>query len=160
MKHTTSKTAQQRNAKGCSRKEYAEAKGIPLDFLKTLGLSNSSSNGVRTLAIPYYNMDGNIINTRYRTALKGTGELLLAKEAEVVPYGLWKLTEAKEAGYVVIVEGEGDCHTLWYKKFPAIGIPGPKTWQKDWESRYLADIPTIYVVIHPDHGEDDLLAGC
>lgn len=158
MKHGTSKTAQPRNAKGCSRKGYAEAKGIPLNFLKTLGLSNSISNGVRTLAIPYYDMDGNIINTRFRTTLKGPDECRWEKKAEVIPYGFWKLAEAKEAGYVVLVEGEGDCHTLWYKKFPAIGIPDGATWKEEWGANYLADIPTIYVVINPDISGKHLIA--
>jgi len=71
MQHATSKIAQPRNTQGCSLKEYAEDKGIPLDFLKELGLSNSISNGVKTLTIPYYDEDKVIISTRYRAGLKG-----------------------------------------------------------------------------------------
>ena len=153
MTHATSKTAQPRNTQGCSLKEYAEAKKIPLGFLKELGLSNSTSNGAQALAIPYRSVDGNIVSTRYRTALKGPDKLRWEKKAEVIPYGLWKLAEAKEAGVVVLVVGESACHTLWYTKFPAIGIPGADAWQDDWGSRYLADIPTIYAIIKSGSGE-------
>jgi hypothetical protein len=134
---------------GLFPKGYAQAKQIPRQFLETLGLSTSISKGVKTLSIPYYDVDGGIINTRYRTARKGPDAFRWEKEDEVTPYGLGKLTEAKEAGFVVLVEGESDCHTLWYKKFPAIGIPGADAWQDDWGTRYLGDIPTIYAVIKP-----------
>jgi putative DNA primase/helicase len=98
------------------------------------------------------------ISTKYRTALKGPREFLWAKKDELTLYGLWKLAEAKEAGFIVLVEGESACQTLWHNEFPAFGLPEPKTWQKGWESSYLADIVTIYVAIHPDHGREDLLA--
>ena len=158
MTHATSKTAQPRNTQGCSLKEYAEGIKIPRKFLRTLGLSTLTLNEVRILSMPYYDGEENIVNTRYRTALKGTDTFRWEKKAEVTPYGLWKLAEAKEAGFVVLVDRESDCHTLWYKKFPAIGIPGADAWQDDWGSRYLADIPMIYALIHPDNGGEDLLA--
>jgi len=157
MKHATSKTAQPRNTKGCSLKEYALVTQLPRKFLKGLGLANSISHGIRNLSLPYYGVDGNIINTRYRTTLRAHGEFLWAKQDEEIPYGLWKLAEAKEAGFVVLVEEESACHTLWYKDFPALGIPGPNTWKKDWESSHLEGIPTIYVVIPPDHGGEGIL---
>ena len=135
-----------------------KTKQIPRQFLKTLGLANSSFNGTPTLTIPYYDEDETLISTRYRTALDGPDKFRWKTGSKLIPYGLWKLPDAKDAGYVVLVEGESDCHTLWYKKFPAIGIPGAATWKEDWGSRYLADLPTIYAVIEPDTGGEHLLA--
>jgi putative DNA primase/helicase len=39
-------------------------------------------------------------------------------------YGLWRLDQACAAGYVVMVEGASECHTLWFHGVPAIGLPG------------------------------------
>ena len=78
-----------------------------------------SFNGTPTLAIPYLDEDENPINTRYRIAIDGPDKFRWKTGSKVIPYGLWKLLEAREAGYVVLAEGESDCHTLWYKKFPA-----------------------------------------
>ena len=69
-------------------------------------------------------------------------------------YGLHRLAEAQAAGYVVLVEGESDCHTLWFHGIPALGIPGATNWREDRDARHLDGIETIYVVIEPDKGGD------
>ena len=53
---------------------------------------------------------------------------------------------------MVLVEGESDCHTLWYHGIPALGIPGAGNWREDRDAGYLDGIETIYVVIEPDRG--------
>ncbi|HEY8450357.1 MAG TPA: MarR family transcriptional regulator [Bacillota bacterium] len=50
---------------------------------------------------------------------------------------------------MVVVEGESDCHTLWYAGIPALGLPGAGTWRQDWAA-YLDGIATVYVVQEPD----------
>ncbi len=67
-----------------------------------------------------------------------------------------------QAGYVVLVEGESDTHTLWYHRLPALGIPGASNWKPEW-SEHLEGIEKIYVVIEPDQGGEALkekLTGC
>jgi hypothetical protein len=54
-----------------------------------------------------------------------------------------------------LVEGESDCHTLWYHEIPALGIPGANNWRDGWIS-YLEGIEKIYAIIEPDHGGDTL----
>jgi hypothetical protein len=56
---------------------------------------------------------------------------------------------------VVLVEGESDCHTLWYHEIPALGIPGASNWRDGWAT-YLDGIEKVYVVIEPDQGGDTL----
>jgi hypothetical protein len=57
---------------------------------------------------------------------------------------------------VVLVEGESDCHTLWFHGIPALGIPGAANWREDRDARYLDGIETIYVAVEPDRGGDTI----
>ena len=56
---------------------------------------------------------------------------------------------------MVLVEGESDCHTLWYHEIPALGIPGASNWRDEWAT-YLDGIEKVYAVIEPDQGGDTL----
>src|SRR5215204_447848 len=79
----------------------------------------------------------------------------MEKRGKARPYGLRLLEEARKAGYVVLVEGESDCHTLWCHEIPALGIPGASNWRDEWAT-YLDGIEKVYVVIEPDQGGDTL----
>ena len=50
-----------------------------------------------------------------------------------------------------MVEGESDCHTLWYHGIPALGLPGAAMWRNEWAG-YLEGIPAVYVSVEPDQG--------
>ena len=52
---------------------------------------------------------------------------------------------------MVLVEGESDCHTLWFHEIPALGIPGASNWRDGWAT-YLEGIEKIYAIIEPDQG--------
>jgi hypothetical protein len=58
-------------------------------------------------------------------------------------------------GFVVIVEGESDCHTLWSYNLPALGIPGAKAWQPAW-ANYLSGLD-VYVWREPDQAGDEFV---
>jgi hypothetical protein len=32
----------------------------------------------------------------------------------------------RRRGMVVLIEGESNCHTLWFQRIPALGIPGAR----------------------------------
>ena len=57
--------------------------------------------------------------------------LLWRKGLKPCLYGLWRLDHACTAGYVVIGEGESDCHTLWQHGIPAVGLPGAGNWREE-----------------------------
>ena len=65
---------------------------------------------------------------------------------------LWKLEEAREAGYAWLVEGESDSQTLWYHEEPAVGIPGANGWKAEWAAD-LEGIDRLYFVVEDGAGE-------
>ena len=114
---------------GCTLEQYAEAKKLPVEFLQVLGLQTFTYHKIPVVRMPYRNENGGEDAVRYRKSLSkdelGTdGRFCWKTNSKPRPYGLWRLEEAKKAGYIVIVEGESDAQTLWYHKIPALGIPG------------------------------------
>ena len=111
--------------------DYAAAKGLPVDFLASLGVSEeTTSNGPR-LRIPYQAEDGGELIARFRHALEGKAFSWPKGSAGLlVLYGLNRLPRARETGHVVIVEGELDAQTLWFNDLPAVGVPGASNWNE------------------------------
>src|SRR5690242_21608234 len=62
---------------------------------------------------------------------------------------LERLEEARRMGFLVLVEGESDCWTLWYHDFPALGVPGSEMTNK-LKEEYLTDIHRLYVIREPE----------
>jgi len=141
--------------KGCGLEEYAEAKKLPVGFLTDLGLSEISYCKQPAVKVIYFDEEGNEAATRYRTALKkengADNRFRWKRGTKPILYGLWRLSEAEKKGFVVMVEGESDCHTLWFHTVPAVGIPGANSWKEEWAD-YFKEIAAIYVVVEPDAG--------
>lgn len=127
---------------------YSELKQLPLDFLKSLQIQNSR-NGI---VIPYFDVYGNVLCKRNRY---GSRMFSWSKGSKVNLYGLWKLKEFKEKGYLVLVEGESDAQTLWLHKIPALGVPGASTFQVKW-TEYIKDFD-VYIHKEPDQGGETFL---
>src|SRR5215216_3916133 len=151
-----------RSEHGCTLKAYSEEKTLPKDFLRGLGLRDVTYLDKPAVRIPYPDEEGQEAAVRFRTSLDGAEKFRWRSGDKPFPYGLRLLEEARKAGVVVLVEGESDCHTLWYHEIPALGIPGASNWREGWAS-YLEGIEKIYVIIEPDHGGDtfrERLTGC
>ena len=142
---------QERTASGLTIKQYAEAKKLSLSLLGELGLYEFTLNGKRVVAIPYQDATGTTVAVRFRLSLDGEVKFKWRSGSKTMLYGLWRLSQARERGFVILVEGESDCHTLWAHGFPAVGIPGVDTWKEPWAEE-LAGIERIYCVIEPDLG--------
>lgn len=130
---------------------YAEAKKLDVQLLHDCGLKNSSKGVV----IPYLDKQGSITATRYRHTTSGALKFTWMKGAKIGLYGLWRLQEAKQAGYVVLVEGESDSHTLWQHGIPALGVPGADTFKAAWV-KSLEGLK-IYLSKEPDQGGETFL---
>jgi hypothetical protein len=133
---------------------------LPVEFLQQQGLRDQNySKRPAAVRIPYRDADGQEIAVRYRTALEKSDEgderFRWRAGDKSCLYGLWRRERISEAGYVVLVEGESDAHTLWYHDIPAIGVPGVNNWKLEF-AEHFEGIERIYVVIEPDQGGDKL----
>jgi len=148
-------TVQPLGAQGLTLEQYAAARGLPIEGLRAFDLNDSKWHGMPAISIPYMDRSGAALANRYRIAVAGD-RFRWPKGSKAHLYGLWKSDEAREATYVILVEGESDCHTLWANGFPAIGLPGADSWKEEW-AEHLADIARIYVVVEPDKGGETVL---
>ncbi len=128
--------------------DLARDKMLPWQYLFNLGIMEDAARGLQIL---YHLPDGTPApRHRLRTALVARkGSRWSKGQGEIVAYGLERLEDARKAGYLIIVEGESDCWTLWYHQFPALGLPGAEMANK-LEEAYLAGIDRVYIVQEPD----------
>jgi hypothetical protein len=149
---------------------YAASKNLPLGFLTSddVALEDGScyvralGREVPAVEIPYAEQNGEQVATRYRISPGGDDKFRWERGSKTTLYGLHKLEEAYDAGYVLLVEGESDCHTAWYRGLPAVGVPGVDNWRDEW-AEHLDGIPKIFVVVEPDEAGKKLwrsLVGC
>lgn len=132
---------------GCTLQAYADAKRLPLDFLKALGLTDAKRNGVACVRIPY-GPDGPV---RFRTGLTGGDRFRWRSGSRPTLYGLWRLAGSKPQS-LVLVEGESDAQTLWFHEIAALGLPGAAAWNEQRDAPHLDGVSTIYIVVEPDAG--------
>ena len=137
--------------------DLAQSKRLPPEFLKELGLTERN----RGVEIPYFFEDGSAgprprrrTSTRAKDGSFWSGE----KDGAVIPYGLWRLGEARQAGYAVLVEGESDAWSLWYHGLPALGIPGASM-TGTLQPTHFDGIARLYVVKEPDKGGSTFVRG-
>jgi hypothetical protein len=140
-----------RSEHGCTLGGYSEEKKLPEDFLRGLGLRDVTYSDKPAVRIPYPDEEGQEVAVRFRVSLDGTEKFRWRSGDKPLPYGLRLLEEARKAGFVVLVEGESDSHTLWFYDIPALGVPGTSNWRDRWAT-YLDGIGKIYAVIEPDQG--------
>src|SRR5215831_15251066 len=121
----------------------AQEKQLPCKYLFHLGVTEQRPG---CLQIPYHLQDGTLApRHRLRTSLVAKeGSHWSKGQGEIVPYGLERLEEARKAGYLVLVEGESDCWTIWFHHFPALGLPGAEM-VRILKEDYLAGIDTLYI---------------
>jgi hypothetical protein len=86
--------------------ESADAVGVSVSFLESLGLREEQSRGETHLVIPYYNPDGTLFRERLRLCLKPRDESkdkkflwgkLLKPDDKTCLYGLQRLEDAVAA---------------------------------------------------------------
>ncbi len=139
---------------GLTLEAYADAKRLPPGYLLKLGINQVRERGRPLLHIPYYGLDGQIVAIRKRLALhKSDGidnRFRWQRGAKLTLYGLWRLAEMRQSGWMLLVEGESDCHTAWLHELPALGVPGANNWRSEW-AEHLNGLQ-VYVWREPDQG--------
>jgi hypothetical protein len=145
-------------SEGCTLEQYAQAKQLPIELLRRLGLRDITYMSAPAVRVPYMARDGTEAAVRFRVELEkgddGDGRFRWKSGAKLCLYGLERLDEAREAGSVVLVEGESDCHTLWHHGIPAVGVPGATNWNEARDAGHLDGIDRIFVLVEPDKGGD------
>jgi DNA polymerase-1 len=135
--------------------DLAEYKALPVEFLQSQGLHDLPGGGV---GIPHMDAGGKTVEAKRRTAIRATDGSRWPKGKPVMAYGEHRLADAVAAGYLVLVEGETDCLTLWYHGHPALGLPGAETTKK-LEAGHVGNVGRIYVFQEPDKGGEAFVAG-
>ena len=139
-------TANQPPPAGLTLAQLAEAKKLPIETLRGLGVADQTYNGAPAVRIPYVDDAGNVTAVRYRLNLRTEPRFVWRKGDRVSLYG--DLRDARRAGWTLVVEGESDCWSCWVHKLPAVGMPGKTTWRSDW-AKLLAGLD-VYLWCEPD----------
>jgi len=141
--------------------ELSADKALPIELLRECRVVDQTDfHDNAFVRFSYLLQDGSLApRQRIRTALSAKEGSTWSKGKEpLVPYGLWRLARAGELGYMVLVEGESDCLTLWHYELPALGLPGA-TMAKLLELKYLDGVSRLYIFREPDKGGDSFVAG-
>jgi putative DNA primase/helicase len=144
------KTATNAQNGGLTLEEYAEAKGLTVEFLRELGVTQIYLGGRPVIRIPYMDAHGMVFSARMRLSMDVEPRFIWKTGSKLCLYGLWRLRNS-QSKYICLVEGESDCHTLWLHRFPALGLPGADTWREDW-AQYFDAFERIYVMVEADKG--------
>jgi putative DNA primase/helicase len=148
-------TSTRRNGSALTLDALAQAKRLPADFLRGLGLADLPGGGVR---IPYLDPAGNAIAVKRRTALKARDGSYWPKGKPLAAYGQWRLDVAAKAGFLIVVEGESDSWALWYHGLPALGLPGAGAVQT-LRQEHIEAVGKVYVHREPDCGGAAFIEG-
>jgi hypothetical protein len=137
---------------GCTLAAYAAAKHLPVEFLRSLGITEITLSGRPAIRIPYIDESGAEAAVRLRVALNDKDRFRWRKGSKARLYGLSRLAAARSLDEIALVEGESDCHTLWHAGLAAVGLPGAGSWNENRDAALFDKFGTIYVVIEPDKG--------
>jgi hypothetical protein len=136
---------------GLTLVQLAEAKKLPVDFLKKFGLSDAKLRGTVAVRIPYLNGCGDVAGYRYRTALEGPNRFKWRQGDHAMLYALDRLAEIRRRGWTLVVEGESDTWTGWFHDNPVIGAPGKTNWRDEWGR----DLDGVALVVWQEPGASD-----
>lgn len=146
------------HGQGLTVAQLAEAKGLTAEFLHSIGVDDgvAGKHGKKMpcVDIPYLDEAGKIVAVRKRLRLEGKRFIWQWGDHPTL-YGLNRIDEIRQTGWVILVEGESDSWALWSQGFPALGIPGVSTWKTEFAS-LLYDL-TVYLWREPDASGDALL---
>jgi putative DNA primase/helicase len=147
------------NSKSLTLAQFAAAKGFDSQFLTRSGVVEEKG----ALVFHYLLLNGQrAARQRIRLALSGDRKFIWNKaEGKPVPFGLWRLPEARKRGIgdLFMVEGESDSLTLWLHGHDAIGIPGADNC-KLLQAPHVAGFKRVLIVRENDHGGEVFEKGC
>ncbi len=129
--------------------QYAEEKKLDINYLRNSLHLETDEKG-KNIKIPYFNDNGTQIAVRFRNSPKSKNRFYWDKGSKSNLYGLNFLPKFPD-DYVILVEGESDCHCCWYNEIYAIGVPGAKNFKKEYDKLFNR-FKKIYIHQEPDGG--------
>jgi hypothetical protein len=100
--NTSSDNAATPQRPGCTLAAYAEAKQLPVEFLRSLSMSDMSYWGAPAVRIPYFDKTGAEVTARFRVALEGANKLRWRKGSKALLYGLHRLDAARKSASMLL----------------------------------------------------------
>ena len=136
---------------GASLKALSRAKhgALPVQHLRDMGWRDTKYAGVDAVRIPY-----GPGATRFRVGLTGD-RFRWQTGSKPSLYGMEQRDSIREAGRVLLVEGETDVAAARLMGIPAIGVPGASNWRPEW-AELLAGLE-VSVWKEPDQGGETLV---
>jgi hypothetical protein len=137
--------------------ELARAKRLPAGWLagEEIGLFDRGGGAV---GIPYRDEAGLTLFVRQRNPEGAEPRFFQPKGIGLVPYGLWRLDQARRHASLAICEGESDTWVLWHHGLPALGLPGSMSCAA-LEVEHLIGIERLWVVPDRDLAGEQFVRG-
>jgi hypothetical protein len=146
------KNASTPQRQGVTLEEYAAYKKLPIEHLtEVCRVERMTYKSRPAVRMPYLDEEGQVTCSRFRVSLEEKPKIVTKSGDKHTLYGRWRLEDARRSKYVILVEGESDCRTLWHHGFPAVGVPGASSWRSEW-SEMLDGVDRVYAVVEPDSG--------
>ena len=123
---------------------------MPLEHLKSLGWYDTYYFGVPAIAIPY------TAGLRYRVAITAKDRFRWRKGGRLSLFGTEQIQEIRNAGRVLLVEGETDVAAARLMGVPCLGVPGASTWKSDWA--LVLEGLDVYAWQEPDVAGEEFVA--
>lgn len=135
---------------------YSQSKHLPIEYLEKLGLKERPGDERHPgcVIIPYYGPEGNCVAIKQRFHPQNKQRFGWDKGGKPVLYGLW-MEINKNAGSIILCEGESDAQSCWLNGLPCFGVPGATNFQKEWV-QYIGD-RNVYIHVEPDDGGQKFL---
>lgn len=130
-------------------KDYSKEKNLDINYLTKILKMETAPQG-NSIRIPYFNQDGSQIAVRYRNHPESKTRFYWSKGSKAHLYGL-QFIDNFSSDYVVLVEGESDCHSAWMHDIQAIGVAGAKNFKKEY-AKLFDGFDKIYIHQEPDNG--------
>lgn len=134
--------------------QLAALKKLPLEWLHEQGVQENGKG----IEIEYRDESGESGRTRVRTGLSGADSIWAKEKEAIIPYGAWRLNEARSEGFIILCEGETDTLTFWYNGFPALGLPGASMVGK-LKKEHFQHIDELFLCHDGDEAGDKFVAG-
>lgn len=129
--------------------KYADEKKLDINDLRKNMYLYTAPDG-KSVCIPYFNRDGSQIAIRHRNHPDSKTRFWWSNGTKASLYGL-DLIDKFTNEYVILVEGESDCHCAWVNDIWAIGVPGAKNFKGN-DAKLFDRFDKIIIHQEPDNG--------